>query len=124
MTPAMSGPSTDRAVSDAARASRQLPSHRERESMVRMAAVSFVRGRFPSGWAGTGVADFYASPPAARPDGHRSVRCEAERAMTTSSRSAVRATLISGYARGSSFVDLYWLPLGAGGHSVRFNGLV
>jgi hypothetical protein len=27
------------------------------------------------------------------------------------------------HARGSSYVDLYWLPLGAGGHSVRFNGL-
>jgi hypothetical protein len=26
--------------------------------------------------------------------------------------------------RSSSYVDLYWLPLGAGGHSVRFNGLV
>ena len=26
--------------------------------------------------------------------------------------------------RVSSGVDLYWLPLGAGGHSVRFNGLV
>src|SRR4051812_29631345 len=24
----------------------------------------------------------------------------------------------------ASAVDLYWLPLGAGGHSVRFNGLV
>ena len=27
-------------------------------------------------------------------------------------------------AIGGSAVDLYWLPLGAGGHSVRFNGLV
>jgi hypothetical protein len=34
------------------------------------------------------------------------------------------ATARAGHARGGSSVDLYWLPLGAGGHSVRFNGLV
>ena len=27
-------------------------------------------------------------------------------------------------ADAESHVDLYWLPLGAGGHSVRFNGIV
>ena len=27
-------------------------------------------------------------------------------------------------ASSESFVDLYWLPLGAGGHSVRWNGRV
>jgi hypothetical protein len=32
--------------------------------------------------------------------------------------------LRGGHGRTGSFVDLYWLPLGAGGHSVRFNGLV
>jgi hypothetical protein len=29
-----------------------------------------------------------------------------------------------GTGRGTAAVDLYWLPLGAGGHSVRFNGRV
>lgn len=29
---------------------------------------------------------------------------------------------MSADSEGSSVVDLYWLPLGAGGHSVRFNG--
>jgi hypothetical protein len=28
------------------------------------------------------------------------------------------------HAHGYSFVDLYWLPLGAGGHSVRLNGRI
>jgi hypothetical protein len=40
--------------------------------------------------------------------------------MTTSSAPADHA----GHARAGSYVDLYWLPLGAGGHSVRLNGLV
>jgi hypothetical protein len=34
-------------------------------------------------------------------------------------RPMLREALVDGYA-----VDLYWLPLGAGGHSVRFNGRV
>jgi hypothetical protein len=31
---------------------------------------------------------------------------------------------ISAASTGEAAVDLYWLPLGAGGHSVRFNGIV
>jgi hypothetical protein len=36
----------------------------------------------------------------------------------------VRLTLAAMTARSVSAVDLYWLPLGAGGHSVRLNGRV
>ena len=49
--------------------------------------------------------------------------------MTTATARAVgpRTTRSGGNPGGRSadqFVDLYWLPLGAGGHSVRFNGKV
>ena len=48
--------------------------------------------------------------------------------MTRGTRSPVLATpdrpLSARLTRDGSYVDLYWLPLGAGGHSVRYNGLV
>lgn len=47
---------------------------------------------------------------------------------TATARAARRRTALSdgnpGGRRTDQFVDLYWLPLGAGGHSVRFNGKV
>jgi len=39
-------------------------------------------------------------------------------------RTESRASLAGGAAPASAAVDLYWLPLGAGGHSVRLNGRV
>ena len=49
--------------------------------------------------------------------------------MTTATERTVRPRTTrsdgnSGGRRTDQFVDLYWLPLGAGGHSVRFNGKV
>lgn len=49
--------------------------------------------------------------------------------MTTATARAARPTTARsdgnpGGRRTDQFVDLYWLPLGAGGHSVRFNGKV
>jgi len=37
---------------------------------------------------------------------------------------ARRRPRLTGLATTDAAVDLYWLPLGAGGHSVRFNGLI
>jgi hypothetical protein len=49
-------------------------------------------------------------PVRGRPDADRRCVGEASRQQLQTSRTAA--------------VDLYWIPLGAGGHSVRFNGRV
>lgn len=35
-----------------------------------------------------------------------------------------RAAAVASEGTGEGTVDLYWIPLGAGGHLVRFNGIV
>ena len=52
---------------------------------------------------------------------HRRRRRRAGTRRRARSRRSCRTT---GYATGTAAVDLYWLPLGAGGHFVRLNGRV
>jgi hypothetical protein len=46
------------------------------------------------------------------------------RQLAAEVRSVVRDLPISDRPVNSAYVDLYWLPLGAGGHSVRWNGRI
>ena len=55
---------------------------------------------------------------------HRTISRRAPAAGAPTSVHLPSSPVCGGRGRGGSSVDLYWLPLGAGGHSVRSNGLV
>jgi hypothetical protein len=71
-----------------------------------------------------GRADRLPQPAAAAYRRNGTGRRPGRTAMAMPASSEVPAAPDRGGHTSGSFVDLYWLPLGAGGHSVRINGLV